>query len=364
MQDDSVVWKYMKKILHISTGGTIAQQKNEDGIAVPSEHTEKITNSFAHLIEKHQIDAEISSIILINKDSSNISPSDWINIIETITQTYDAYDAFIITHGTNTLGYTAAALSFALGNLGKKVILTGSQVSAGYLGSDADINMANSIQMAMYDTHRISGVIAVFGSNIITGTRVKKTTEFDYDAFKTFGNTSSVGRIGRDIRIDTQALTEHMKWLAPYATDRQGLDIKNTFETQIISLTEFPGISSELLIHLADLGVKGIIYRASGAGDPNIGNEHANFKNLRDGFFYLQQKKIPIVVTTYAADGIASMNINEPGKLAKDLGAIPAWDMSLEAMTVKLQWLLGQGKQYEEIQSLMIQSFRGEIEIH
>jgi L-asparaginase len=353
----------MKKILHISTGGTIAQQKNPDGIAVPADHDNLIHNKLNDLATKYGMSAQIDSIAILNKDSSNIIPSDWRIIIDTIVEKYDDYDAFIITHGTNTLGYTAAALSFALGKIGKRIILTGSQVSYGYIGSDAEMNMANSIRMATYDKHHIAGVFAVFGSNIITGTRVKKTTEFDYDAFKTFGGKNSIGRIGRTIRIDDRAALQiHMQWLKPHADSQQDLIVKSNFETNIISLTEYPGMSSETLIKLVDLGIKGIIYRASGAGDPNIGNTDATFPNLRAGFEYLREKKIPIVVTTQAADGIASMDVNEPGMLACELGAIPAWDMSIEAMTVKLMWLLGQNITYEEIQTQMVTSIRGEID--
>ncbi len=151
----------MKKILHISTGGTIAQQKNPDGIAVPADHDNLIHNKLNDLATKYGISAQIDSIAVLNKDSSNIIPSDWKIIIDTIVEKYDDYDAFIITHGTNTLGYTAAALSFAFGKIGKRLILTGSQVSYGYIGSDAEMNMANSIRMATYEKHHIAGVFAV-----------------------------------------------------------------------------------------------------------------------------------------------------------------------------------------------------------
>ena len=353
----------MKKIMHISTGGTIAQQKNAEGVAVPANHDVLIFSKLNDIAMRHGISADINSISLLNKDSSNIIPSDWTLLIDTLAKEYDNYDAFIITHGTNTLGYTAAALSYALGKIGKRIILTGSQVSYGYIGSDAEMNLANSVRMATYDKHHIAGVFAVFGSNIITGTRVKKTTEFDYDAFKTFGGKNSIGRIGRTIKIDDRAALQfHMQWLKPHADCKKDLDIKSNFETNIISLTEYPGMSSETLISLVNLGIKGIIYRASGAGDPNIGNAEATFPNLRAGFEYLREKKIPIVVTTQASDGIASMDVNEPGMLACELGAIPAWDMSIEAMTVKLMWLLGQNMSYEDIQSQMITSIRGEID--
>jgi len=144
---------------------------------------------------------------------------------------------------------------------------------------------------------------------------------------------------------------------------RAGLDIKNNFDTNIVSLTEFPGLKSEIFIKLVDTGVKGFILRGTGAGDLNVAKEGADYPNLRDALKYLQEKRIPIVVTTQAPDGVASMSVNEPGILAKELGAIPAWDMSMESMVTKLSWLLGNGFDYDGIQKLMLTPFRGEIDI-
>lgn len=131
----------------------------------------------------------------------------------------------------------------------------------------------------------------------------------------------------------------------------------------IASLTEFPGMKSDIFEQLVKAGIRGIIFRASGAGDPNIAPEEKakEFKNLREGFKFLQDEKIPIVVTTQAPDGVASMDVNDPGRLALELGAIPAWDMSIEAMTVKLGWLLGREFKYKDICWEMTRSLKGEI---
>ena len=107
--------------------------------------------------------------------------------------------------------------------------------------------------------------------------------------------------------------------------------------------------------------VEGIIWRSTGAGDPNIGLETDTFDNLREAFVYLKSKEIPIVITTQAPDGIASMTVNTPGELARELGAIPAWDMSMESMTTKLGWLLAQKLPYDTIRGEMLKDYRGEI---
>jgi L-asparaginase len=360
------------KILLITTGGTIAQTHDEDGTAVSSEDNgfqatcDDIKISLKKNPEETYEIEEIVPLPIMNKDSSNIVPDDWVSMIRAVEENYDSYDAFVITHGTNTLGYTCSALSFALGNLGKPVVLTGSQVSFGYPSSDAMMNLESAFRIAAYKQAKIVGVMAVFGSNIITGTRVKKTTEFDFDAFKVFGTAKSIGRIGNSIRIDNTALEWHLGFQKVRAKCRKELDIKNRFVPNIVSLTEFPGLNAAVfkaLVENEKTAAKGFVLRATGAGDPNIAEKGANFKDLREGFEYLRDTEIPIVVTTQAPDGVASMHINGPGKLALDLNAIPAWDMSMESMTVKLAWLLGQEMSYNQIRNQMAISLKGEINI-
>ena len=352
-----------KNLLIISTGGTIA------GRSINSDSQEsfryKGTERFPEILEtaKRQMNiARIEPIEVCDEDSSNICPFHWVKLIDVICKNYDEFDSFLITHGTNTMGYTSAALSFALGNLGKPVIITGAQVPFGKAGSDSVLNLENAIRVAVDE--RLAGVLVVFGSHIIIGARAKKTTEFDYDAFKSFNSVASLGRIGQQIRIDKashSAFQQHLGTMARYANE---LDVYKNFNMNIASLTEFPGMSSEYLINQVEcMKVEGIILRSSGTGDPNILPEGRNneFGNLRDGFDYLRERRIPIIITTHAPDGIAKMDINEPGKLARDLGAVAAWDMSIESMTVKLGWLLGQELKYENIKSRMLESIRGEI---
>ncbi len=353
----------MKKILIISTGGTISQSHSDTGIAISNDASFKgdtfanILNSFKNKLNLDSID----SITIMNKDSSNMITKDWELIVNSIYDKYDDYDAFIVTHGTNTMGYSTAAVSYALGNLGKPIIFTGSQVSYGILGTDAVINLENTLRV-ITEKEQLAGVFLVFGSKIITGTRVKKKTEFDYNAFKTFGRLEDIGHLGNSIIFNENSLNMHLSYLGTKSKTKKGLEIKNNFDNNIISLTEFPGLKSEYIVKLAESGVKGFILRATGAGDPNVAPINANYPNLREAFSYLQEHKIPIVVTTQAPDGMSSMSVNEPGILAKELGAIPAWDMSMETIVTKLSWLIANGYSYEEIQQLMVTSFRGEID--
>jgi L-asparaginase len=365
------------KILLMTTGGTFGQVKNEQSIStfadsqneklLSKDYIEELILSFKDAPKTEAIE-KIDEISLFKKDSSNIIPEDWGKMVQNITEKYDDYHAFIIVHGTNTLGYTCAALSFALGRLGKPVVLIGSQIPYGYPGSDAKTNFENALRVVTQKKRTdLAGVMVIFGSQIISGARVEKTTEFAFDAFRAFF-WGTLGVVGVDVEFNTKELDEHLQFLNPKAKYKSGLDINDKFSMdEIIVLNEFPGMTSDLLKMLVDSNmangknVKGIILRSTGAGDPNVIKGEGQ-QSLNEGFQYLQEKQIPIIVATQSPDGVASMEINEPGYYAKEsFGVIPAWDMSIEAATIKLAWLIAQKFSYERIRSMMIQNFRGEV---
>ncbi len=352
-----------KRILVIFTGGTVAGNIAESKVA---QNIKSDPNSFLGVLEnsidivKKNWHIEINSSIseLLNIDSSNMQPENWTKIVEEIQIKYDEFDAFIILHGTNTMGYTAAALTFALENLNKPIILTGAQVPLGYLGTDSVTNLVNSLRLAVWGYHEIKGVMAVFGSKIITGARVKKGTDFDYDPFKAF-QTGALGNIGRFMRIDESAMKKHISYLSKYkalAIQSRVLSVKKDFNTKnIASLTEFPGMSVDIFQSLVENnGIKAFVFRAFGAGDPS--------SHLFPAFEYLKKKKIPIVVTTQAPSGVSNFQVNETGQYLREHDlAIPAYDMSIESMTVKMAWLLAQKMKYEDIKQKMIEDMHGEI---
>lgn len=354
-----------KRILVIFTGGTIAGNVAKSDV---SQNTKSDPNSFMTILEnsvdivKKNWNIEITASIseLMNIDSSNMQPENWTKIIEEIENRYDDFDAFIILHGTNTMGYTAAALTFGLENINKPVILTGAQVPLGYLGTDSVTNLVNSLRMAVWGYHEVKGIMAVFGSKIITGARVKKGTDFDYDPFRAF-QTGSLGSIGRFMKIEEPAMKKHISYLSKYkplAIQSRGLSVKKNFDTKnIASLTEFPGMPVDIFQSLVENnGIKAFIFRAFGAGDPS--------SHLFPAFKYLMKKKIPIVVTTQAPSGVSNFQVNETGQYLRENDlAIPAHDMSIESMTVKLAWLLAQKTKYEDIKHKMIEDMHGEITI-
>jgi L-asparaginase len=359
------------RVLMITTGGTIAGQVaanlQDDAMKrTADEFSELIAETVEYLNAKHSLDITVDKHVVADVDSSDIEPEIWSELAATVKAKYDDYESFIITHGTNTLGYTCAALSFALVNPAKPIILTGSQVSAGLPGSDGLTNLENALRVATWprSTNPIKGVLAVFGSHIITGTRVKKDTEFDYDAFKSF-STASIGRIGRIINISEPNLAKHNSYLStglwPEANTAATLRCENEFDMRIASLTEFPGMSSDLLETLVErCDIQGFVLRAFGAGDPCTRH--------RDAFEYLKGRKIPIVITTQAPNGNSNFQVNEPGEYLREHQlAIPAFDMSIEAQTTKLGWLLAKKRKgemtYEHLCEQMVNDTRGEINV-
>jgi L-asparaginase len=355
----------------ITTGGTIAGEVATDlqdkaMKRSADELSTIIAPTIDYLNRKHGLDIAMETHELANVDSSDIEPRVWSELAATIKTRFDEFDSFIITHGTNTLGYTCAALSFALVNPGKPIILTGSQVAAGLPGSDGATNLENALRVATWprSTTPIKGVLAVFGSHLISGTRVKKDTEFDYDAFKSF-STASIGRIGRIINISEPNLAKHVKYLStplwPEAKDAKTLRCENDFDMRIASLTEFPGMASEIFESLVVRNdVQGIVLRAFGAGDPCTRH--------RAAFEELKQLKIPLVITTQAPNGNSNFQVNEPGVYLREHQlAIPAYDMSIEAQTTKLGWLLAKKAKgemtYEHLCEQMVNDIRGEINV-
>lgn len=351
------------KVLIISTGGTISHEPDADGILASNEQSYSGDN-FVQILRGKAATFGINDIrekTILNKDSGNMAMSDWRKIVDAVASEYDNFDAFIVTHGTDTMGYTTAAVAFAFENLGKPVCFTGSQAAFRAPGSDSIMNLENCLRV-IGSRRDLVGVFLVFGTQIVQGTRVKKQTEFDYDAFKCPRRFRALGVLGSSIIYNEAEIAGHLAVLKNPAKIKKDLIVKNQFNNEIVVLSEFPGLKNEYIIDLVErCGARGIILRSYGSGVPNIGAEDAEFYNLRPAFKLLQERKIPLVITSQAPTGVACMSIYETSIQAKKLGAIPGKDISIEAAVVKLSWLLGGNKTYEQIYALMQENLRGEI---
>lgn len=324
------------KICVLFCGGTIVMSTNaKTGAHDVAGSVEDILNIEPRLKDSF----DLSIIFVDNLDSTDMTPLHWSKLVAEISKNYDLYDGFVITHGTNTLGYTSSALSFALQGIGKPVVLTGAQIPANQLESDARQNFVNSVKVAGMD---LAGVFVVFGSKIINGARAKKDNEYDLNAFKTY-NGSDLGEIGIRIDITGRHNKRHSKPFAP----------KAGFEPAIAVLTLEPGIQPKQVDALFESGIRGLVIRAYGAGDVP--------SSLYPCLQKAKDKKIPVVITTQCPNGVSSMDLNKVGYDAHKLGVIRAFDMSMESMTTKLHWLLSQNTPYEKIKKIMETDLCGEI---
>ena len=327
-----------KKILILFCGGTISMSKNADTGALDVAHgAEQFFRLEPRIVEIAEIDVRN----VMNIDSSNANPENWQQIGEAISEEYEKYDGFLITHGTNTMAYTASALSFSLQNIGKPVVLTGAQVPAEVISTDGRNNLVNALRVCTLD---ISGVFVVFGSKIIMGARSKKISESDLDAFATF-NAGDFGRISIGIELKGQVKPRHPG----------GLNLVNTFDRSVVCLTMIPGIQPDFLTKLIDSGAKGLILRGYGSGDLPA--------ELFPALEYAQQKKVPVVVTTQCPGGATLLGVDTVGLEAIKRGVIQVFDMSMECMSTKLMWLLGQGTPYEKIKERMQFNMLGEVDL-
>lgn len=312
-------------------------QESAEGALVVSEKDDaikKILNLEPRLKEIADLDVEY----IDNIDSTNMSPAHWDRIAETIANDYDKYDGFVITHGTDTMSYTASALSWSLNNIGKPVTITGSQIPGDQIETDARRNFVNAVRVATMD---ISGIMLIFDEEIILGSRVSKVSESKLDAFETI-NWDLLGEIRIDIRLSDEHQPRH---------DGK-LNLKNGFEPDVAIITLFPGFPKESLQRILDSGVKGLVLRAYGSG--NISYEYL------DVLKKAKEMKVPIVVNTQCIEGATLMHLYDVGKQALDAGVIQAYDMSIECIVTKLMWTL-KHYPYEKIREMMHTNFTGEI---
>ena len=340
------------KILFITTGGTISQE-DVDGKHISE--GDIANQGFLDFVRANPKNAELLIDVknLFNIDSTNITPAHWNKILKLLEVQHYNYDAFCITHGTNTMAMTAAALSFGLKSFGKPVYMTGSQVPFGVEGADANQNFENMIRIARDYHVRMKGVFVVMGSSVMTGTRVKKVSDNDYHAFSNF-QQSSLATFGSksNLQFDEMRLAANNASFEP----RGKIQVFSDYPTNgIVCITDHAGVDPyDLKILVEHAGKKGFIIRGTGVGDI-----HESFLPVLD---FLREKEIPVVVTTQIPTGVASMDVNEPGILAEQHGAIPAYDMNIESMFAKMSFLLAEGIPYDRFKDEMLRNYKNEID--
>lgn len=327
-----------KKILLLFCGGTIVMEKNEENVLAPP-NKDRALRSLFNLEPRIDDLAAVDLFFIANIDSTNITPDLWDQMAQTIFKYYSEYDGFVITHGTDTMAYSASALSFALRNLGKPVVFTGAQIPGYFLESDARRNLINAVRVAKMD---LPAVLIVFSEEIILGARASKVSHSELNAFASI-NRPSLGYVGVDICLRDQVKKE----------EGSGLSLALGFDGKIAVISLVPGMPITVLEELLVGDLHGIVLIAYGSG--NIPEMYLSFLEKA------QKKKLPVVIRTQCLEGSTSMDIYATGKQALQFNVIEVSDMSLEATITKLMWALKRGVPYEGIKMIMQKNYAGEL---
>ncbi|MCO7126553.1 asparaginase [Sporolactobacillus shoreicorticis] len=316
----------MKKILVLATGGTIVSTLQQNGLA-PGLSLEQLSYYFK---ESHHSDAQISFQVLMNKDSTNMQPEDWLHIARTIYENRHQYDSFIITHGTDTMAYTAAGLSYLLSGIDKTIVITGSQVPISFRKTDAKKNIEDALTFAEHA--ELSGVYVVFDGKAILGTRAIKMRTKSYDAFNSI-NFPYIAAISQG-RLDILYRPE---------TETINFENKMNLCPNVFLVKAFPGLSPQFFDFIKK-NAKGLIIESFGNGGLPFEK-----RNLVTYVYDLVHSGIPVVITTQCLEEGQNMSIYEVGKKVGEAGGITAGDMNTEAIVAKLMWILGTTNDLSEV---------------
>ena len=329
-----------KKILLLTTGGTIASGDSGSGLSpvLSSEDFLQYVKEFEEVCEL--VPYEVCSI-----DSTNMEVSHWLMLARLIRENYEKYDAFLVCHGTDTMAYTAAALSYLIQNSAKPIVLTGAQKSILLEITDARKNLHDSIRCAL--DARSRDVMLVFDGKIIAGTRAKKTATFSYNAFSSI-NFPVIGKIQDDMVL----------YYIESAKNNERVRFYEQMDRKVFLLKLTPGMSTEIIPHILKV-YDCVILEGFGVGGLP---EKLTESLLCEMEKYKPHEKILIMATQVTYEG-SSMDTYVVGRKAKDnLPFLETYDMTLEAVFAKIMWILGLHiSDRKEIEKLFYQKINYDI---
>ena len=336
------------KILLIYTGGTIGMTKDFETGALKAFNFDKLLK---HIPELKHLNCEIDSYTFKEPiDSSNINPTHWVKMTEVIEENYSSYDGFVVLHGSDTMSYTASAISFMFENLSKPVIFTGSQLPIGDLRTDAKENLITSLEIAA--AHKkgrpiLTEVCLYFEYKLYRANRTTKISAENFEAYAS-PNYPPLGESGVHLKFNENLLLQNRRF--------KKIKIRKRLEENIVLLKLFPGITEKVVRSVLEIdGLKGVVLETFGSGNAPTDKWFVN--TLKDAV----KRGIKIVDVTQCTSGSVVLGLYETSVQLQKIGLISGKDLTTESALAKLMYLLGEKIPNTQFKEVFETPLRGEM---